>query len=120
MEEEPKEYMNLYLGCRVYGEDYGARLVVVGLLGNDQQKYRILKSAMSITDDFDFDKHKLILRQTIDMTDTEKKEYNSLFNSSIPLTIVDAIRTKYLLSKHFDLFGLIESGLAIDAKTLKK
>lgn len=29
-----------------------------------------------------------------------------------------AKQTHYLLSKHYDLFGLIESGLAIDKKTL--
>jgi hypothetical protein len=27
--------------------------------------------------------------------------------------------TKYLLSKHFDLFGLIESGLAVNAAEIK-
>lgn len=32
----------------------------------------------------------------------------------------DAARVHFLLSKHFDLFGLIEAGLAIDQTTQPK
>lgn len=36
----------------------------------------------------------------------------------IDLGYGDPVAFKYLLSKHFDLFGLIDAGLAIDATTL--
>lgn len=49
--------------------------------------------------------------------------YNSYGNKSYKHYESDALPTKiipFLLSKHFDLFGLIEAGLAIDSTTLKK
>lgn len=72
---------------------------------------------------------KLILRPLSDITDEEKKRigfdaYKVLRGSnSLPAfsesKVWAAEQTAFLLSKHFDLFGLIEAGLAIDATKVK-
>ena len=62
---------------------------------------------------------KPLLRPLDDMTEEERGEVCCA--EGLPPfddNVTAALRTKYLLSKHFDLFGLIEAGLAID-KTKK-
>lgn len=69
---------------------------------------------------------KPILRHLSDMTDEECDEYNKIAETMFSINkVVDQMRTQaaiivYLLSKRLDPFGLIEVGLAIDAKTLTK
>lgn len=63
---------------------------------------------------------KPILRPLSSMTEEEKDFIDDTFivtpeNISVSYHIIEAKRTDYLLSRHFDLFGLIESGQAIDA-----
>jgi hypothetical protein len=67
---------------------------------------------------------KPILRQLSDMTDTEHNElmricFEDKFKTFAlaPVGCSCPLGFAYLLSKQFDLFGLIESGLAIDATT---
>ena len=82
-----------------------------------------------------FDVHKtefkLPLRKLSDMTDEELKNLRSErgnlkgveradMNYIIRLNTWSPEDVRYLLSRHFDLFGLISSGLAIDSKTLKE
>jgi hypothetical protein len=72
---------------------------------------------------------KPILRPLSSMTEDEAKEggfWSELHNCITGTNTSDAIydmysASKFLwsLSKHFDLFGLIEKGLAIDASTIK-
>jgi hypothetical protein len=72
---------------------------------------------------------KPILRPLSDITEEEKIECVLLFDDQFILgqdgkyawraTFFPSM-FKYLLSKYFDLFGLIEAGLAIDYKTLKE
>lgn len=62
---------------------------------------------------------KPILRPLSDMTEQEKNEYNMMQPDLSGLWInLNAKRTVWALSKHFDLFGWIEQGLAIDKSTL--
>lgn len=67
----------------------------------------------------------LILRKIEEMTEEEMKEYNKLISTLYSFAKgVDQIRqesatTHYLLKCGFDLFGLIDSGAALDAKTLQ-
>lgn len=67
------------------------------------------------------DQVKPILRRLEDMTEEEKREYDRVYLAA-PLEVdtdvfrIRAVTTNWLLSKHFDLFGLIDTGLAIDAK----
>lgn len=64
-------------------------------------------------------KFKPILRRLDSMTEEECYELEMLGHelvlNSVGSNEFYAERTHYLLSKHFDLFGLIESGEAIDA-----
>ena len=60
------------------------------------------------------------------MTDEEKRELPNIFQEIFLLIDVPNLQTYlhtniflYLLKQNFDLFGLIESGLAIDKATLK-
>lgn len=72
---------------------------------------------------------KPILRPLSDMSEDECFELGEILNVHIPDHLIEALKnnskyvidfrysfefTRYLLSKHFDLFGLIEAGLAID------
>jgi hypothetical protein len=59
----------------------------------------------------------LILRPLSDMTDEERAEAFTIKGKNAFVEF-EAETTKFLLSKHFDLFGLIEAGLAIDKTTL--
>lgn len=62
---------------------------------------------------------KPILRSVNDMTINEAIDIFSTLDIGISGAFTPT-QFKKLLSKHFDLFGLLESGFAIDAKTLKK
>lgn len=68
-----------------------------------------------------------VLRHLRDMTGEEKIEISKILNWPEPKTVMNNRYGKYsaamflfLLSKHFDLFGLIDAGLAIDKTTLQK
>lgn len=75
---------------------------------------------------------KPILRPLSDMTIEEEIEYRDVCNKAYEFAkykvgdnvgwsdprVSGAIESKWLLSKHFDLFGLIESGEAIDKTKL--
>jgi hypothetical protein len=67
-----------------------------------------------------------ILRPLTSISEDEAAEYNkrreTLYTMADMQNLVrqEAACIQYLLSKHFDLFGLIEAGLAIDSTTLKE
>jgi hypothetical protein len=61
-----------------------------------------------------------ILRPLSDMTEEEENMYYSFYHNPFSKNVrqsilMDSQAIHYLLSKYFDLFGLIEAGLAIDA-----
>lgn len=99
-----KDYLHLYLGCDCLYNERSAlpneRFVLT--IGN-------VFWAQSHTDEF-----KLILRPLSSMTEDEKDSLIQMYVNT-PDNLASAERVRYLLSKHFDLFGLIEAGLAIDA-----
>jgi len=72
-------------------------------------------------DNYSLERIKPILRPLSDITEREIYEYGEI-EQACPINHsfliyqcrVEAEQTKYLLSKHFDLFGLIDAGLAID------
>jgi hypothetical protein len=51
------------------------------------------------------------------LSDIKEQGINALHYDDVPPLVVFN-QTRWLLSKHFDLFGLIEAGLAIDATTI--
>lgn len=73
------------------------------------------------------DSIKLILRKLSDMTNEEEKELETIKGTRIIYRSEPNIEIRYdtpdtfhwMLKKQFDLFELIENGLAIDSKTLK-
>lgn len=131
--KELKDYIHFYIGCKCQtisrteseqGKPMGYRvgnLVDVDIL--------CLNVGISRADTgciwYKFDEIKPILRPLSDMTEKERNFINmskqeldqSIFedpNASFYVT-----EFVYLLSRGFDIFGLIDAGLAIDSKTLK-
>lgn len=112
MDKKIEDYLHLYLGCEFqWAGKYNYKLTAFWLS-------QILKNP-------DINNIKPILRPLSDMIKKELDEVSEIWihmssdknNSAMQCY---AASVKYYLSKHFDLFGLIPEGLAIDATTLKK
>lgn len=114
MKKEIKDYFHLYYGCEfrsieMYDEEYITRRIDM----INPKAHEVWKPT---------------LRPLSDMTEEERKEVEFkreiLYdiherNSKDPDTLIMCGDiTKYLLKQGFDLFGLIEAGLAIDKTTL--
>lgn len=126
-----KDFLPFYLGCECqvsYKQGSEIREGIGINLGLDLQGYGQRTGYWCIFKDrnsyvVEIERITLILRKLSDMTEEERVEADlsrgdgdGCDNPAIP----EAYEFKYLLSKHFDLFGLIESNLAIDASKLKK
>jgi hypothetical protein len=124
--KELKDFIHLYLGAKVRYTyyDYEENTWTVW----EQLTTNVLNK---ITTDWSIKDIQIQLRKLSDMTDEELKSLRSErgnlkgveradMNYIIRLTTWSPEDVRYLLSRHFDLFGLIESGLAIDSKTLKE
>lgn len=111
-----KDYLHLYLGCDIMEYDEVFKLDMVTFDGfYTHSEFHQYGSKND-------EAFKLILRPLSDMIEEEKK---TVFGNYGQLGIRDAYDNylkpeglRFLLSKHFDLFGLIEAGLAIDKTTL--
>jgi hypothetical protein len=106
-----KDYLHLYLGCQF---EYTIIMADKTLLKQEGVFY--LDYQFLYKWSVDYIKIKPILRPLSDMTD---KEYQEVSYLHLPVKEFgeyqfSAEMYKYLLSKHFDLFGLIEAGFAID------
>lgn len=108
-----EDYLHLYLGCEAYWQEDGIKSTYPKAID-----YDMLKNADWI---------KPLLRPLSDITEEELDDCTIL--SADMMNIIsdpfskermivefecNARVNKYLLSKGFDLFGLIEDGLAID------
>lgn len=144
--KEIKDYLHLYLGCEVQVEIYG-QMRIVKFVGINDDYYFLHNSDDS--DGIRYFKQKYpikpILRPLSDIKEEEAKELGILLYTGVivgepyktdkfwivpyGLTLTDyweidgkvfnQHQTIYLLSKHFDLFGLIEAGLAFDKTKIK-
>lgn len=103
---EIKDVIHLYLGCEVENKK-GQRVNLTPML---------LAQCLVNKWELETEQWKPILRNLSDMTE-EEKETSGKFNVCSNFELAEWFR--YLLSKHFDLFNLIESGLAIDKNNLK-
>lgn len=112
----------MYLGCRVSilnteetRDLYEGELSAIDLNGTFAT---ISEGALEFQ--LEFSDFKLILRPLESITDEESVEYQRLqrFNPREDWSFAKATAevTKYLLSKSFDLFGLIQKGLAIESR----
>ena len=119
-----KDHLHLYLGCEALVEGYTNRkypfnyrgIINYQLLLESGQHYSSVKAI------------KPILRPLSDMTEEEAREGEiwgvwhdvNLMGEDWDTFGFSPHNFKHLLSKGFDLFGLIEAGLAIDKTTLKQ
>jgi hypothetical protein len=102
---ELKDYIHYYLGCKI---------VHPALKNNRTLTAKWMQSLLEKGINF-----KPILRRLEDITPEETGQMR-LIRDSIDYRIKKyAAVTNYLLKQKFDLFGLIEAGLAIDEKKLK-
>lgn len=145
MKKELKDYLHLYLGCKMILEKSGRIITLIGLNidgegmdindGEDWRHYSIwpfkplLRPLDSIKEEQAIELVKILVwEQYGDHPGTRIYEsYKNSFGGIVvswgesfreKVSISDMSRysadqIRYLLSRHFDLFGLIESGLAL-------
>jgi hypothetical protein len=112
-------YLHLYLGCDCYDHFNACKIVLT------PKAYAGYMEHWTNPEDGQI---KPILRPLSDMTEEEIEwldEHDDFYDKNLsdetePFVIIEwqAERIKYLISKHFDVFGLIEAGLAIDKTKL--
>jgi hypothetical protein len=121
MDKKIQDYLHLYMGCEGIAKTiapFKTRLVVSNWSDDLRDGIELCQ-----VEEYNF---KPILRPLSDMTKDEESELRNIWSdeyetgNNYTSIIADAAQIKWLLSKHFDLFGLIEAGLAIDATTLKE
>lgn len=107
MEKKIEDYINFYLGCECeYMEEIDDIPRIKPLTG-----YMIGRGFYWV---------KPILRRLADLTEDEAKEGNlaafefRVIKKEVMSYAFTPNRFVWLLSKHFDLFGLIEAGLALE------
>lgn len=115
--KELKNYIHLYLGADVIikhatGIEETGKLV--GVTASEVEPWETLAIInLGTFQEFYVEEVKLVLRPLSDMTEEEKKEYNHRKQLKGYMPEVHADNTLWLLSKSFDLFGLIHAGLAV-------
>jgi hypothetical protein len=120
-----KDYLHLYLGCYAIAPT-GTRVYVEGVFWRDCDLYAKILIQDRNSDINGVDGNcpaynlKPILLPLSSMTIEEAKAHLNFNCMETKGAITDvyevaAAQTKYLLSKQFDLFGLIDDGLAVDA-----
>ena len=119
MEKNIKDYLHLYLGCEVVYPSLNGDLkgiITHKLLSDIIVPHGLLKP---------------LLRPLADMSGEEIKEYEAMvevakdygglkvntWSESFVCELAE--QTRWLLSKHFDLFSLIPSGLALEKQNSK-
>lgn len=134
---ELKDYLHYYFGCDFLanGNCYTMDRIDTLIKGTRE------RNGNSVWNDFEPHKIKPILRRLEDMTEEEARnflkhavpgaeyitqnEYGVIWQSQgsrseIFYLFGPPAGFHYLLRQHFDLFGLIPAGLAIDAKTVEQ
>jgi hypothetical protein len=127
MEKKIQDYLHLYLGCECVWQDSRAEITNngKGKLTEIGKRIAVIESKGELAECMPFEA-KPILRPLSDMTEEEEDKFYSFWSGScstgnLKLSIErEAQATMFLLSKHFDLFGLIPAGLAIDATKVKE
>ena len=121
IEKNIKDYLNLYLGCEVMHRNEK------GLLEAVSKRMNVWDGFISFGDFgswYGMSEIKPILRPLSDMTDEEKNDFElwsfEIMKEDLNQVQRNALKIKWYLYNHFDLFGLIEAGLAIDKTTIKK
>lgn len=119
--------LSLYLGCECVITDVNPKWH--GYINHMNRQVRLSPSILALVEDKingeTLAEVKPLLRKLESMTKEEEKEIFGVnmkymrFEKSAPeLYLFTAPEIQTLLSKHFDLFGYIDSGLAIDQASL--
>ncbi len=103
MEKRIEDFLHLYLGARC--------ICIKSFKGLPDYWAEGDNAVVTPTILIDAEKFKPILRPLSDMSEEEKRLYDSKDQSAEGL--------RYLLTIHVDLFGLIEANLAIDKTKIK-
>lgn len=124
-----KDYLHFYLGCELFVVKTKEIVTFDDLQSTDRWpvwtrniKYCNVKNC--VASGFRFKEIKPILRPLSDMTKKEHLHMMANFPSidkdvNMAGAEKEAAKVHYLLSRRFDLFRLIESGLAINELTLR-
>ena len=110
-----KDYLHLYLGQQcliklVFEEGYSSPVTL---------SIDCLRAALFDEGNQDHIDVMLLLRPLLSMTDEERVQRGREV-TRYGRAFIEAEYHRWMLSNGFDLFGLIEAGLAIDATTLKE
>jgi hypothetical protein len=111
MKENIKDYLHLYFGCEGEliapdGIPYvGTEKLNTWLLNEIAEKR---KSFIPILKPFSYK----------EMPEKEKRRFEDETEGSLNYYLLTARQAAWLLKNHYDIFGLIKAGLAIDATTL--
>ena len=134
MKKEIRDYLHLYLGCECRAWNYVTNEFSkwrkmscsdLNLFINNDVKCEIrLRPLESINDFESFELAKIydpfVTEKHFEgITATEYLKGGRYVNSIWSISTAPSNAFAYLLSKHFDLFGLIDAGLAINKTTLK-
>lgn len=120
---ELRDYIHFYIGCDVELLGHGGIKIMTELIavGNSfaQLRHAAPDGRFIYNDVFNMDIIKLILRPLSTMTNEEMAEARAAGGEPNNMPWVNgALRTKYLLSKFFDLYGLVDAGVAIPRITI--
>lgn len=120
--KEIKDYLHLYIGAKAIVKFANQKPGLRGITAMNLYNWFGPKNCIDKAGNPYFIV-KPILHHLRDMTEAQfielaKLQKRGLLNG-VDIDALEAEQFRYLLSKHFDLFGLIESGLAIDKTTLK-
>jgi hypothetical protein len=118
--KEIKDYLHLYLPVKAIDTISGGEVFIQGISRSEG----MCQFETENNEDWgNIEFFKPILRPLSSMTLSEEKEILGLTDElrlNIDWTVFSPQEFHLLLSKHFDLFGLIEAGLAIDATTINQ
>jgi len=120
-----KDYLHLYIGCEIIGEyqDEQRNGYLTGLHGEYGPEIQFFTEDEVNVHEHpeynDYDQVKLILRPLSDINQEDMNAVSRSMHMDDKNYVITCNTWKpeefmYLLSKGFDLFGLIEAGLAID------
>ena len=132
MDKQLKDYLHLYPEVEVMcvgpffnmERDYNTRGKLVGRSLTHLSEY-LVRVNNNLANYFGIYEIKPILRKLSSMTKEERlilSVDDNIINENLDGLFLDHLSPeefRYLLSLHFDIFQLIESGLAIDASTLQ-
>ena len=136
MEKTFKEVAHLYLGCTIKGLSHGEWFLSPSILAREQNsegEFLYSKPILHRLEDMtDKDAIELVslwsdIFLNVEKKDVRYKKLNFEFNyassrrvrtEQVDFCKLNSNQFLFLLSKHYDLFNLIDNGHAIDAKTL--